>query len=225
MTKDIVIFGITEFSEYMYYTILKECQYNVVAFSVDEAWLTSHPADKFCDLQVLPFEHLHEFLDMKKCGVMLTVGYKKMNGFREACYRRCKEFGYNVFTFISTRALVDSVEIGEGSIILPTAYIPPLTSIGVCNVINVGCFIGHTSKIGDFNWFSGAVTMGGNCEIANNCFIGMNSILSNGIKVASNTFISASSFVTSNTTEGKAYFGSPAINVKKISAKAAIEFV
>lgn len=217
----IVIFGTSEFSEYLYYTIKLEADKEVLAFTLSKKYLKDR---FFCDLPVIEFEDLPNLL-VDPFEILISVGYHDMNKGREKIYKQCKKLGYRVASFISTRAICDSKDIGEGCIVMPKAYVPPITSLGVCNVINVATILGHTSVIGDFNWFSGNVTMGGNVKVDNNCFIGMNCLIKNGIHVRSFALIGAYSFLNDNTLEGRFYSGNPAVNTKGLKSMIVCDFI
>ena len=218
----VVIVGVNEYSEYIYYTIKKENKIEVVAFSSLKEYMT---CEEFCKLPVFPLEELPMFIDIAECKVLIAIGYTKMNSRRENTYNLCKKLNYNIFTYISTRAICDSDSIGEGTIILPMAYVPPATKIGVCNSVNTCALLGHSSTIGDFNWFSGNCIMGGNVTMGDRCFVGMNTLIKNGVKIESETLIAAFSNMTDNSEEGKFYIGNPAQNYKKIKSSIAIDFV
>jgi len=220
--EKIIIVGTNEFSEYVYETIRIEKKAEVIGFSTLKEHLTQK---EFCELPIYPLEELPNFFNMDDTLLLITVGYTKMNKRRENTYNICKQLGYRLYTYISPRAICDSTNIGEGCIIMPQTYIPPVTKLGVCNVINVGTIVGHTSNIGDFNWFSGNVTMGGNVMVGNNCFIGMNCLLKNGVNVASQTMIGAYSCLTEDTVEGRFYSGNPAINTKKLKSIVVCDFI
>lgn len=218
---NVVIFGTTEFSEYIYYTIKTENEDNVIAFTMTKDYIKS---DKYCGLPVLPFEELNQLLN-EPFEILLTLSYKAMNTGRERLYKECKDRGYRVYTYISSRAVCDSDSIGEGSIVMPMSYIPPLTRIGVCNVINVATIIGHTSEVGNYNWFSGNCVMGGDVKVGSYCFFGMNSLLKNNINVASYTMLGAYSYLGEDTIEGRFYLGNPAVNTKKLKSKLVCDFI
>lgn len=218
----IIIVGTNEYSEYVYHTILKEKNIEVVAFANLKEFLTT---TEFCGLKVFPLEELPQYFNMNDCQVLITVGYTKMNIRRERTYNICKELNYKVYTYISSRAICDSDDIGEGCIIMPTAYVPPCTKVGKCNIINMGTYITHTGEIGDFNWFAATIVMGGNIKMGSNCFIGMGCTLKNGITVGSEVFLGANSYLTENANDGLAYIGSPAANKKHLKSSIVIDFV
>lgn len=215
-----VIFGISEFSEYLYHTIRIEGKIDVVAFTVTKEYLH---VSEYCGLPVLDFDKLYENYDSFE--IVISVGYQKMNTGREFVYNQCKQKGYKIGTYVSSRSICDSDKIGEGSIIMPMAYIPPLTEIGKCTIINIATTIGHTSDIGDFNWFSGNCIMGGNVKVGDNCFFGMNSLIKNGITVESFTMLGAYSYLSDDSIEGRFYSGNPAVNTKNLKSKIVCDFI
>ncbi len=222
MKELLIIFGTSEFSEYVFQTIKKEGIVKVIGFTVDKEHLSKN---EFNHLPVFAFEDLPKLIDISSCGILITVGYTKMNQVRKEVYRKCKALGYKVATYISSRAICDSDSIGEGCLVMPMAYIPPITTLGICSVVNTATILGHTSHIGDFNWFAGNVVTGGNVRVDNNCFLGMNSLVKNGIHVASKTMIGAYSYLSEDTMENKFYSGTPAINVKKLNADVVCDFI
>ncbi len=217
----IVIFGTTEYSEYVYYTMLAEGINNIAAFTMTRAYIDKNT---FCDLPVFPFEELELYLKAP-FEILITVGYPKMNQGRVKIYNLCKKMGYKVGSFISKRSICDSSLIGEGCIIMPLVYVPPITKLGVCNIVNNGTVIGHTGIVGDFNWFSGNSISGGNIQIDNYCFFGMNSVVKNGVHVASYTLVDAFSYVLKDTVEGFFYTGNPARNVKNFKSRIVVDFI
>ena len=218
----VIILGTNEYSEYVYYTILKEKNIEVVAFANLRDFLST---SNYCGLDVYPLEDLPEFFDMETVHVLITIGYTKMNTRREKTYNLCKELNYKIYTYISSRAICDSDDIGEGCIIMPTAYVPPCTKVGKCNIINMGTYITNTGGIGDFNWIAATIVMGGNIKMGSNCFSGMGCTLKNGITIGSKVFLGANSYLTENAGDGLAYMGSPAANKKKLKSSIVIDFV
>lgn len=220
--KNIIVLGVNEYSEYVYYTMLREKYNNIVAFS---SYKDIIDRKEFCGLPVYPMENLSEFFDVSEFSVLIAIGYTKMNSRREKAYNDCVKRGYDIFTYVSSRAICDTDDIGSGCIIMPTAYVPPCTKIGKCNIINMGTYITHTGVIGDFNWFAATIVMGGNIKMGSNCFIGMGCTLKNGINVGSKTFLGAGSYLSSDSEEGKAYLGTPAINKRNLQSDIVIDFV
>lgn len=224
MKQKVIIIGASEFSEYVYQCMLKDNDAEVLAFAVGKDYIEKSIFD---GLPVVAIEDLDSLFNMEECSVLLTIGYKRMNEGRIEMYKYCKEKGYNIYTYISQRAYIDCElnNIGEGCIIMPRAGVAPCTKIGICNVINSGSGVGHTSIVGDFNWFSGKVSTAGDVTIGSRCFFGMNSLICNNVKIADETLIGVCSYVTKDTKQGLAYMGMPAKNKKNMKSVTVIDFV
>jgi len=171
---------------------------------------------------MLPFEIIDECLEMENYEVVLALGYSRMNNIRKLKYEECKKRGFSIATFCSNKAFIYTKSIGEGCIIMPSAYIGPSVKMGVCNVVKVKNSLPHHNTVGNFNWFSGGCTFGGGTKIGNNCFFGLCSTIRNSINVADYTFSAANAYLYKNTIEGKAYIGMPA---KIIDGKTSMEII
>lgn len=211
--KTIVIFGDTMFSAEVMRIIQMEGG-NPIAFTLDSNYIKS---PRFCDLPVYPFETLEQYVDINNVEILLSIGYNKMNKHRESKYQECKSRGFKIHTFISKHALVYADSIGEGSVIMPGAYIGPFSALGLCNVIRSGCVLSHHEKIGDFNWIADGCTYGGNVVQGNNCFIGLGTTVRNGISIADNTFVGAHSYLHHNTSYDSVYYGNPTVKQEMTS--------
>ena len=216
--KRVVILGDTEFAEELYQVMTTE-GIDVAAFTVDKQYIKS---DTFCNLPMLPFEIIDECLEMENYEVVLALGYSRMNNIRKLKYEECKKRDFSIATFCSNKAFIYTKSIGEGCIIMPSAYIGPSVKMGVCNVVKVKNSLPHHNTVGNFNWFSGGCTFGGGTKIGNNCFFGLCSTIRNSINVADYTFSAANAYLYKNTIEGKAYIGMPA---KIIDGKTSMEII
>lgn len=207
--KHIIVFGATEITSWLIHSLTYEKQVNIVAVTVEKEYIVS---SHFCGIKVVPFENLDLLFDMTICQILITIGYNQMNNVRQRIYNQCKEKKYMIYTYISKRAIVDSIDnIGEGSIVMPGAFVGPNVSLGLCNIVNVGACISHSITIGDFNFIAGNVVFGGNVEMENNCFIGINTTIINGVHIASYTFVGASALINHNTEEYGVYTAIPTI--------------
>ena len=216
--KKIVILGDTEFAEELYQVMIAEGK-DVIAFSVDKQYMKS---DTFCRLPMLPFENIEDCIDMKNVEVVLALGYSQMNNIRKNKYEECKQRHFQIATFCSERAFIYTKSIGEGTIIMPSAYVGPSVEIGVCNVFRGKISIPHHNIVGDYNWFAAGCTLGGGAKIGNNCFLGLCTTVRNSISLANYTFTAANSYLHRNTVEGGAYMGMPA---KIIEGKTSMEII
>lgn len=218
----VIIFGTSIFASVVYQVILQDRLAEVVAFTLNEEYMQDHEHE---GLPVIPFEHLRSHYNMAECKIAIAIGYKKMNDVRERIYNSCKDEGYSIFTVISNKAILYSHQIGEGSIILPNAYIGPYTEIGKSVIIWNDVAIGHHNTIDNFTNISGGTCIGGGAKIGKNCFIGSNSTISNEIQIGDRTFIGAASFMTKSTEGGLGFMGNPASNPRGIKGDFLIKFL
>ena len=135
------------------------------------------------------------------------MGKSDANECNENSFSNCR---VQLHTFISKHAIVYTDDIGEGSIIMPRAYIGPFSTLGIGNVIRAGCVLSHHETIGNFNWIADGSIYGGHVQQGSNSFIGLGTTVRNGISIADRTFVGAHSYLSSDTTEGSVYIGSPA---------------
>ena len=197
--RNLVIFGDTAFAERLLSYIQQEGVDKVIAFTQEEAYLSR---SEIQGLKVLPFEHLNELMAGQEFEILLGIGYTKMNDLREKLYSLCKSYGYKVATFISKNAMCYSDRIGEGTIVLPGSLIGPGCTIGVSNFFAASCAVSHDSEIGDFNFFSTNVVMGGHANVKSHCFIGLHSTVKNDIEIADYTFVGSAANVCKSTNWG-----------------------
>lgn len=222
MKDKVVIFGTSIFSLVAYQTIVQDDLAEVIGFTLNEKYIQE---PKLEGLNIYPFESLSDCVDMRECKILIALGYKNMNDNRKAAYDKCKEFGFNVFTLVSKRATLYTTEIGEGSIILPMAFVGPYVSIGKSVILWNNVSICHHNKVGDFTHIAGGTTIGGETNIGSNCFIGMNCTFKNGIEVGDRTFVGANSYMSKSTEGGLGFVGNPAINPRGAKSDLMIKFL
>lgn len=207
MDTNLIIFGTTEIAAWIIYAIEQEKKAQIIAVTAEKKYIAQ---SEFEGYPVVPFEDLDELYNMAECQVLLAIGYNQMNNVRKKIYALCKDRQYRIFTFISSRANVDSIKhIGEGCIVMPNSFIGPHVKLGVCNIINVGACVSHSITMGDFNFIAGNVVFGGNVKMENNCFIGINATLINNLHIAQYTFVGAAALINKDTEEFGVYTSKP----------------
>lgn len=191
----LIIYGVNMQAQALYTIITQENQAQIEAFVVDSAYKKQQ---ELLGLPVCTAEKMRELFPPAQFKVCLSFGYKNMVRNRKAKFLQCKDWGYEVYTFVSRNAAVYTREIGEGCNIYPGAVIMPFAKIGKGSFIEAGCVIAHHTEIGDFNFvapgahFCGAVKTGTNCffgsacEVVNNCTIGDLCFVAAGAKVSHN---------------------------------------
>ena len=218
--KKIVIIGNTGNAKLAHYYFSNDSNYEVVAFSVNEEFITS---TTYCSLPVVSFEKIETFYPSNKFDVFVAIGYNKMNKIREQLYTSCKEKGYNLPNYISAKcSFLSKEQIGDNNLILEDNTIQPFVKIGSNNVFWSGNHIGHDTSIGDNNFISSHVVISGFCKIHNNTFIGVNATLRDGITIENETLIAAGAIIMKSTSAKEVYLPAKSTLFSKSSDKITI---
>lgn len=209
MGLKLIIMGTTPFSIMLYKIIEKEQFASVLAFTTGRAFMDKTELE---GIPIVAFVELSDSFDMNQCMILNTIGYSQMNDIRKKVFFQIREEGYKLCTFISANANVYTDKIGDGSIIMPGAFVGPYVELGVSDIIYANVSLTHHITIGDFVFIGSGCVVGGNVKIGDNCFVGLNSTIKNKAKIPSYTLIGSGTNVLSSITEGKGavYVGNPA---------------
>jgi sugar O-acyltransferase (sialic acid O-acetyltransferase NeuD family) len=214
-SKKLIIIGNSANSRLARFYFEKDLGYEVVAYAVNKEYLTT---EVFDNKRVLPIEGLINQYPPGEVDVFVAVGYNKMNRVRENLYLEMKDLGYNLPNYISPRcSFLTEEKIGDNNFILEDNTIQPFVKIGSNNVLWSGNHIGHDGTIGDHNFITSHVVVSGFVQIKNNCFIGVNATLRDGIVIENETLIAAGAIITKNTVEKGVYVPAKTVLLDKKS--------
>lgn len=212
----IVIFGIQDFAELAHYYIEKDTPHEVVAFSVDKDYIPSNPF--FKELPIVPFESVEDIYPPTDFKFFAPLSPRNMNKLRESVYLRIKEKGYELISYVSSKATIFNNEIGENCFILENNTLQPFTNIGNNVVLWSGNHIGHHGVIKDHVTFTSHVVMSGHCIIESFSFFGVNATLRDRITIAEGTLVAMGACIFKSTEPWGLYKGNPAVKAP-ISSK------
>ncbi|MCT7614589.1 acetyltransferase [Aliarcobacter butzleri] len=204
--KKLIIFGIGEQAEMAYYYFKNDSKYNIVAFTVDKKYINK---ETLFDLPIVEFEAIQNIYSEKEYELFIAIGYNKINKLREEKYLLCKEKGYKIASYISSKASIFTDNIGENSFILEHNNIQPYVIIGNNVTLWSGNHIGHHSIIEDNCFITSHVVISGGCSIGENTFIGVNATLRDHIKIGKSNVIGAGALILSDTEDSKVYMANP----------------
>lgn len=205
MKKPLVIFGTSDIAQLAHYYFTSDSDYEVVAFSVDAAYLTEHV---FCGLPVCAFEELRAHYAPEKIELFVALSYSKLNAVRKEKYLAGKAMGYRFANFISSHATVlNDGRVGENCFILEDNTIQPFVTLGNNVTLWSGNHIGHHSTIRDHSFIASHVVISGGVEIGEQCFIGVNATLRDHIKVGDRCVIGAGALLLSDAEPEGVYVG------------------
>src|SRR5215208_971399 len=144
----VVLFGIGEIADEAYFYLTNDSPHEIVAFTVDRAYLTEN--EKF-GLPVVPFEEIKSRYPPGDFKMFVAVGwFAEFNKFRARKYEECKALGYELISYVSSRASnVGAVPVGDNWFVLEYAVIQPCSRIGNDVFIWSGNHIGHHASVAD----------------------------------------------------------------------------
>jgi sugar O-acyltransferase (sialic acid O-acetyltransferase NeuD family) len=214
----LVVFGAERFSSLAWYCLTVDSSFEVVAFTVDRAFLktTLHHG-----LPVVPFEELAKHYPPGSVRLMIPLGYRAINGLRRQRYETARKQGYEFVTYISSRAIVwPDLTVGQNCLVYEGSIIQPFARIGDNVIIRSGSHISHHCHVADHVFVAAGVTLGGNVLIGEQSFVGVGAVLRDGLIIAERSFIGAGAVVVTDTEADGVYVGNPARKVEKSALEA-----
>lgn len=205
----VIIFGIQDFAQLANFYLQHDSEHEVVAFSVNAQYL---PETKtFEGLPVVAFENIEETYPPSEFKFFAPMSPSRMNRLRESVYRQIKLKGYEMISYVSSRATVfPGAVIGDNCFILEDNTIQPFTTIGNNVVLWSGNHIGHHGVIKDHVSFTSHVVLSGHCVVEPFAFLGVNATIRDGIHIAEGSLIGMAAAITKDTEPWGVYKGNPA---------------
>ncbi len=201
--QPVIIFGTGNIAEIAHFYLTHDSNYEVVAFTVDRAYLS---ATRFCDLPVIPFEEVENSYPPQDFEMLVALSYSKVNQVRMEKYIAAKDKGYPFISYLSSKATTwPDISIGENCFILEDNTIQPFVEIGNNVTLWSGNHIGHHVKIRDHCFISSHVVISGGVEVNQNSFIGVNATIRDHIKIAEKCVIGAGSIIMKDTEPNGVY--------------------
>lgn len=201
-----MFFGIGPLAATVYQLALDINSIEVKGFIVDDAYFKE---PTFLDLPVYKLSEVDVSVEIVMC-----IGYKNMRS-KKAKFEDLKNRGFKFANIIHPTVIIcQNVIIGVNNILFPDVLLEPNVKIGDNNLIWSKSSVGHDAIIGNHNFMSGRVSVGGLCEVKDNCFLGVQVAMIQGLLIEDETNIVAGSFLYKDTSKSSRYFGSPA---KKVS--------
>jgi sugar O-acyltransferase (sialic acid O-acetyltransferase NeuD family) len=215
-TKKLIIAGDSAFAEVAYEYFTHDSAYEVVGFTVEEAFLER---DRLFDLPVVPMERVTDFYDPARTHFYAAVVYSQLNRLRARLYAVLKAKGFEPASYVSSRCFIwPNVTIGEHVFIFEDNTIQPFSRIGNNVVLWSGNHIGHHSIVGDHCFVSSHVVISGFCNVGSHSFLGVNSTLGNNVDLGEDNWLGPSVTLT-RSTEPNSLFKIDSPEPAKVSAR------
>lgn len=195
--SDIIIIGGGETARLAYEYFIHDSEHNVVAFSIDRKYIQE---DSILGLPVLPLDELANFFPPSAYKAFVAASSTKLNRVRRGLYESAKMLGYELVSYISSRAFIwKNVEIGENCFILEDNTLQPFTKVGNNVVMWSGNHLGHRSVIEDHCFISSHCVISGYCVVGSSSFLGVNATIENNVNIGVDNFIGARVLIQKNT--------------------------
>ncbi len=187
--KKVILFGTGDFARVASVYLAKDSPHEVVGFTTHRQYITEPTV---LGKPIWPFEELPQTHSPKDYSMFVAVGFSKVNKARAEVYHTCKNLGYELISYINSRAVHwGEFEIGDNCFVFENNVIQPFVRIGNNVVLWSGNHIGHDATIGDHCFISSHVVISGNAKVGPYCFLGVNSTLRDGITVGQESVIGA----------------------------------
>ncbi|MCA9443835.1 MAG: sugar O-acyltransferase, partial [Candidatus Omnitrophica bacterium] len=144
---NLIIFGAGDIARLAHFYFKTDTEHEVVAFTVDKAY---READECQGLPLVDFENITDTYPPSEYQAFVALSYAKMNQVRAEKYLKCKELGYEVISYVSSRcSYLTEHPVGENCFILEDNTVQPFVKLGDNVTLWSGNHIGHDSTIDD----------------------------------------------------------------------------
>lgn len=205
---NVVIFGVLDTAELAWYYLTHDSAHTVVAFCINQEYLQER---EFHGLPVVAFEDVENIYSPADFKFFAPMTGRKMNKNREKIYFEAKAKGYELISYVSSKATLFNNPIGDNCFILEDNTIQPFTKIGNNVVLWSGNHIGHHGDIKDHVFFTSQVVLSGHCLVESYSFFGVNATIRDYLHIAEGTLVGMAAAVTRNTEAWGVYVGNPAV--------------
>jgi len=200
---EIVVFGTEQIAELADFYFTHDSDYKVVAFTVDRDYLKD---GTYLGRPVVPFDEVARHYPPAEYGIFVAVSYAKMNALRKAKFEASRALGYQLVSYVSTRATTfEDLTHGANCFILEDNTIQPFVRIGDDVTLWSGNHIGHHSTIGDHCFLASHVVVSGGVEIGESCILGVNVTVRDHVRIGARCLLGAGAVLLSDAEEGGVY--------------------
>jgi sugar O-acyltransferase (sialic acid O-acetyltransferase NeuD family) len=203
--KKLVIFGLTDAAELALYYFSNDSDYEVEAFAVDAAYMP--PDKRFKGLPVVGFDEVTQIYPPDYYAFFVALGYSKLNAIRKEKYLAVKALGYELASYVSSRASVLTEDIGENCFILEDNTVQPFVRIGNNVTMWSGNHVGHHSRIEDHCFLASQIVVSGRVTIGESCFLGVNATLRDHVTIGEKCIIGAGALILADAAAEGVYVG------------------
>lgn len=212
MKKKLIIFGLGDLARMANFYFTKDSSYEIAAFTATSEYITEKT---YLGFPLVPFETLETSHPVDKYDLFIAVGYSNLNETRAKFYYEAKDKGYNLATYISSKATVLTEQIGDNTFIFEDNTIQPFVTVGNNVILWSGNHVGHDSIIEDHCFITSHVVLAGWTAVGSYSFIGINATIRDKVKIGKKCLIGAGALITKDT-DAEYIYKADAIKLSKI---------
>ncbi len=215
LKKELVIFGVSQLASLAHFYFKHDSDYEVVAFTVDKDYLDTKT---FEGKPVVAFEEVESHYDPRQYGMFLPISFKKMNYLRREKYEAAKEKGYELASYVSSKATTwPNLDIGDNCFIFEDNTIQPFVKIGNNCTLWSGNHIGHHTVIKNHVFITSHVVISGVCVVEDHCFFGVNATVRDEAHIAEGTLVAMGANILKDTNDYEIHLGQKSMVIDKKS--------
>ena len=198
MKKNLIVYGIGKYAEYVAYAFQEDSNFNVVAFCIEDNF---HESKEIFGLPLVKFSEIGTKLPAEEYSLFVAVGN---NNIRSRIFRESILKEYELVSYVSSNCRkAKNLKLGRNIFIDEGCVIQPFVEIED-NCVLFTTDIGHHSRICKNSLMSGAKT-GGNVYIGESSYIGLNASIKQNVRVGENTIIGMNCAIEKDTPENSVY--------------------
>ena len=203
----LVVFGVGILAELARHYFEHDSPYKVAGFTVDKRYIKGNTYD---GLPLIPFEEVDKHYPPDQHNMFVAVGYANGNRTREEKCRAAQDRGYELATYVSSKAIDMSESRGSNCLILESVVLQAFVTLGDGVIAWPGTIVSHHSKVDDFCYLSPNVTISGSCHLGRRVFVGAGAVLRDETTMSEDIIIGMGSVVTENLVDRGIFKGNPA---------------
>jgi len=203
--KPLLVFGAGEIAELVAYLFETDHQREVVAFTVDEHFLTE---TELRSRPVVPSNTVLRNYPPAQYDMFIAIGYGSRNSIRAEKFSWARSVGYTLPSYVSSGASTfPDFSCGDNCLILEDNTIQPFVELGNNITLWSGNHIGHHSKIEDHVFIASHVVVSGGVTVGERSFIGVNATIRDHLNIGTQCIIGAGALLMSDAEDGAVYRG------------------
>lgn len=203
----VVIFGQRDFAQRAHHHLTHDSPHDVVAFCVTADQCAT---DTVFGLPLVAFEDVKHRYPPGEFQFFVPMSGRSMGRVREHFYRAVKALGYQLVSYISSRAAVCHQDIGENCFIHDLACVQPFGRIGNNVFLGPQVVVSHHSVIGDHATLIIGAVVSGRCTVGPWSYVGASSVIDSNVTLAEGTLVGIAAVVKGDTEPWGIYTGNPA---------------